>query len=381
MNLDDELFNLDSPVQSINPRSWGEEIADDNRSIDELFKDFEDTTLPAPLDHATIEANLAAKKKQAESVDPFAISSTDGPQQRKANRRPNVKIDRERLRDPKIGIPHLISLTKSFKPSGKGKEREDLKRLLKMYRLWTHSMYPKGTFRDNIDSVEKLCRQRPMKLSLRAWRDEFSESNARKKAKLDPPESLSAHENTTSGPTHRPHSLAPNSESAQPSNAGLTDFPDRQSPSSAQGPLFRPEGDSEDEFPMEDNLGEIFKAIDQAAAPQPVVTTTNTFQKLYPPNLDDEYAEEEALLREAEAQDDHWHFSIAPTAPSSVGSIRNGPSKPADDGAANSKPASHPVMQPSDNLPKDSSSVPPLFLEPAPDASRDDGHDWDDLYQ
>ncbi|OAV87359.1 hypothetical protein PTTG_29462 [Puccinia triticina 1-1 BBBD Race 1] len=180
--LDDHHDTPGTNTRREPPRFMGDETEEPPAagSVDGFFQDLEeDVGLPEMLDHAAIEASLAAKK--AEGLDPFALVSGEQAAKRKSVRRPVVKMDEERLLDPRFGIPHLMKLAKEFKPAGKGKEREDLQRLMKVYRLWTHSMYPKGAFRDTIESVGKLCHKRKMRDALRGWREESSTGGAKKK--------------------------------------------------------------------------------------------------------------------------------------------------------------------------------------------------------
>ncbi|KNZ63248.1 replication fork protection complex subunit Csm3/Swi3 [Puccinia sorghi] len=262
------------------------------------------------LDHAAIEASLAAEK--AKAVDPFALISGDQPLKRKVTRRPTVKIDEDRLLDPKIGIPNLITLSKTFKPSGKGKEKDDLKRLIKIYRLWSHSMFPKGTFRDTIDTVEKLCHKRKMRNSLRTWREENGGQKPSKKAKRD---ECSGGENETGDDGPRPveaggADAAGNSEAAAP---------ETETTAVLEGPLFRPAEESEDEFPDDDddqlcafldNVNTVPVIAPTAPVPPPAacppVPTPAARPPVPPPAVhppEPQMEWVEALLTEAEGQD------------------------------------------------------------------------------
>ncbi|KAG8988738.1 hypothetical protein FRB94_002473 [Tulasnella sp. JGI-2019a] len=86
-------------------------------------------------------------------------------------RKPLPKLDEARLLGSH-GFRSLVPVAKKFKPKGKGHEANDLDKVLEMYQLWTHRMYPKTQFRDTIEKVEKLCRSRRMMTSLSVWRDE-----------------------------------------------------------------------------------------------------------------------------------------------------------------------------------------------------------------
>lgn len=95
----------------------------------------------------------------------------------KKKRKPLPKLDEARLLGPQ-GFPALVKQAKEFKPRGKGHEVRchqsesqlgltrmqvsDLNRLLQVYQFWTHRMYPKGTFHDTVQRVEKLCHSKRM---------------------------------------------------------------------------------------------------------------------------------------------------------------------------------------------------------------------------
>ncbi|KAH0826979.1 replication fork protection component Swi3-domain-containing protein [Lanmaoa asiatica] len=90
----------------------------------------------------------------------------------KKGRKVLPKLDEERLVGPE-GFPLLIEDIKGFKPKGKGNEHADLNRLLQVYQFWTHRMYPKTSFKDTVNRVEKLCHSKRMQVRLSVWRDEF----------------------------------------------------------------------------------------------------------------------------------------------------------------------------------------------------------------
>lgn len=43
-------------------------------------------------------------------------------------------------------------------------QEDDLRRLMNVYQLWAHQMFPAGSFKDTITQVEKLCKKRAMKV-------------------------------------------------------------------------------------------------------------------------------------------------------------------------------------------------------------------------
>ena len=90
------------------------------------------------------------------------------------------KLDEGLLLSDK-GIPALIKDAKGWQPKGKGHEVchfnqlfqmqlmahrnrqvSDLNRLIRMYQYWAHQMYPRHTFNDTIERVEKLTHSRRM---------------------------------------------------------------------------------------------------------------------------------------------------------------------------------------------------------------------------
>jgi replication fork protection complex subunit Csm3/Swi3 len=81
------------------------------------------------------------------------------------------------------GIPALMKKAKMFKVKGKGHEvsisrsrlintilrhyqASDLRRLMSMYQLWAHGMFPKGDFESTVLKVENVCRKRRMDVSI-----------------------------------------------------------------------------------------------------------------------------------------------------------------------------------------------------------------------
>ncbi|KAH7889223.1 replication fork protection component Swi3-domain-containing protein [Phlebopus sp. FC_14] len=93
-----------------------------------------------------------------------------GEEGKKARKKPAI-LDEARLVGP-TGFPALIEDVKGFKPKGKGHEHTDLNRILQVYQFWTHRMYPKTTFKDTVNRIEKLCHSKRMQVRLSVWRDE-----------------------------------------------------------------------------------------------------------------------------------------------------------------------------------------------------------------
>ncbi|GAA5868318.1 hypothetical protein JCM3774_001005 [Rhodotorula dairenensis] len=93
-------------------------------------------------------------------------------------RRVIAKLDEERLLGP-TGFPLLREHMQKIKIKGKGHEGQDLKRVLTMYQLWSHKMYPKTNLRDTLQTVEKLCHKRSVQRALKEYRDEAKHGQAR----------------------------------------------------------------------------------------------------------------------------------------------------------------------------------------------------------
>lgn len=95
-----------------------------------------------------------------------------------ATKRAVPKLDEGLLLSDK-GIPALAKDAKRWRPKGKGHEVSlqtsciifavhwiyqisDLNRLIRMYQYWGHQMYPRHTFNDTIERVERLTHSRRM---------------------------------------------------------------------------------------------------------------------------------------------------------------------------------------------------------------------------
>ncbi|KAI0093695.1 replication fork protection component Swi3-domain-containing protein [Irpex rosettiformis] len=159
-------------------------------------------------------------------------------------KKPIAKLDETRLIGDS-GFPALIKQTKEFKPRGKGHELSDLNRALGIYQFWTHKMYPKGTFHDNVQRIERLCHSKRMQNHLGMWRDaakglvngrrpedleplgdpadsDSDESDREQEQPTIPDISASANARSSSPPTRPPSSASERPSSAAPN--GDDDF-------------------------------------------------------------------------------------------------------------------------------------------------------------
>ncbi|KAH8107043.1 Swi3-domain-containing protein [Cristinia sonorae] len=89
----------------------------------------------------------------------------------KPKRKQLPMLNEARLLGPE-GFPALVKHTKDFKPRGKGQEVSDLNRLMQIYQVWAHKMYPKNHFQENVKRIEKLCHSKRMVVAMSVWRDE-----------------------------------------------------------------------------------------------------------------------------------------------------------------------------------------------------------------
>ncbi|KAK9461164.1 replication fork protection component Swi3-domain-containing protein [Lipomyces oligophaga] len=77
-------------------------------------------------------------------------------------RREIAKLDAERLLSPE-GLSELKVMVRKMKFKGKGQELRDLQRLLNIYKIWSHKLFPKANFEDFLALVEKLGHTRPVR--------------------------------------------------------------------------------------------------------------------------------------------------------------------------------------------------------------------------
>ncbi|KAJ1554746.1 chromosome segregation in meiosis- protein [Cladochytrium tenue] len=101
--------------------------------------------------------------------DAFGIDgggTGDDPSSKPARKiRDYVKFDASILSSSE-GLPKLLRLAKKrlkFKPT-KGNELRDLTKILEVYQLWGHSLYPSAQFHELVDMTGKLCHEKRMKV-------------------------------------------------------------------------------------------------------------------------------------------------------------------------------------------------------------------------
>ncbi|KAG8738483.1 hypothetical protein FRC10_006796 [Ceratobasidium sp. 414] len=182
---DKPLFNPDSDDEELPPAPGKDgELPPE---IDALFDGLDDDDfvigLPPQLDTAQLQQEAdrraaveAARKRLARGeTDVLGERIDEGGKSGAAEKpakpkRVIPKLDETRLLD-RDGLPALVRQVKEFNIKGKGHELSDLNRLMQVYQLWAHKMFPKMQFHDTVERVERLCRSRRMHVALSTWRD------------------------------------------------------------------------------------------------------------------------------------------------------------------------------------------------------------------
>jgi hypothetical protein len=74
-----------------------------------------------------------------------------------------LRLDADKLLSEK-GLPKFVANVKKIKFKGKGHEVENLDKLLAFYQIWGHELYPKLIFKSIVEKVEKVCKERRLKV-------------------------------------------------------------------------------------------------------------------------------------------------------------------------------------------------------------------------
>ncbi|KAI8579237.1 hypothetical protein K450DRAFT_243433 [Umbelopsis ramanniana AG] len=127
----------------------------------------------------------AAQDEQISSTQLDPLAPTD-PTLRAEQEKDKTKIKKRTAAislDPKLllgdkGLSRLRRQGKVMKFYGKGREDEDLKRIMEFYQMWAHSLYPRLNMKDFSDRVVKVCSKRQCKETLNVWRQELVENKS-----------------------------------------------------------------------------------------------------------------------------------------------------------------------------------------------------------
>ncbi|XP_006819077.1 uncharacterized protein LOC102803732 [Saccoglossus kowalevskii] len=108
----------------------------------------------------------ALKESSTDAVEAALEDIPTAKVARIVNRKPQPKLDANRLIDPERGIPSIPKQFSKLKFKGKGHEVSDLKVMMQAYEHWAHRLYPKMTFDDVIEKVEQLGHKKPVQVTL-----------------------------------------------------------------------------------------------------------------------------------------------------------------------------------------------------------------------
>ncbi|TKA50370.1 hypothetical protein B0A53_06267 [Rhodotorula sp. CCFEE 5036] len=297
---------------------WDRQSAQRRRTAADPGRKASRTRSPSPLGDPTLskafddlfdlgqsgDANDAAGK--GEGADD--LLDLDGLPTKK--RRVVAKLDEERLLGP-AGFPLLREHMKKIKIKGKGHERQDLNRVLTMYQLWSHQMYPKTNLRDTLQTVEKLCHKRSVQRALKQYRDEAKHGQARTDERGEHDAFAGLPSSSGADKTGAPATRAgaePSADANRPASrdellrdAGfdLDDFGNDED-------LFADEEDILAELAREEAHGQASGPSGSAGNAKPAAATTGTApaptrEETHPEEEDMEDDEAEAALREVEA--------------------------------------------------------------------------------
>jgi len=89
---------------------------------------------------------------------------------------PQPKLNSERLRGSR-GLSVLPTWFDNIELKGKGHESEDLNAIINRLEQWTHRLFPRYTFDDIIDKLEKLGKKNDVKVLLKRIRMDMDNSD------------------------------------------------------------------------------------------------------------------------------------------------------------------------------------------------------------
>nr|CAG4648807.1 EOG090X0AVC [Polyphemus pediculus] len=136
----------------------------DDENIDDLFGDIDKRNNSDRSDQSQDEEDdeIGVEKRKAKDDDEG--EEEDGQEAAKKKKRqagprkitnPRLKLDADRICGPR-GIMAVQETFKTVHLGGKGNEKKDLDMLLKKLEHWAHRLFPKMSFGDCIEQVEKL---------------------------------------------------------------------------------------------------------------------------------------------------------------------------------------------------------------------------------
>ncbi|KAK5648815.1 hypothetical protein RI129_003707 [Pyrocoelia pectoralis] len=84
-------------------------------------------------------------------------------------RNPQPKLNVDRLKGPR-GVQTVEGILKKIKFKGRGHEEDDLNSLMRGYEYWCHRLFPKFTFDDCLDRIERLGTKREIQTHIKKIR-------------------------------------------------------------------------------------------------------------------------------------------------------------------------------------------------------------------
>ncbi|KAJ3175687.1 chromosome segregation in meiosis- protein [Geranomyces variabilis] len=82
-------------------------------------------------------------------------------------RAPIPKLDADKLLSPE-GLPRLRLMTSKLSFKKKGNQTADLRKLMSLYQIWGHGLFPKLKFNSFIEKTESVCKQKRLKIFFQA---------------------------------------------------------------------------------------------------------------------------------------------------------------------------------------------------------------------
>ncbi|KAB0803496.1 hypothetical protein PPYR_00466 [Photinus pyralis] len=113
--------------------------------------------------------------QETENVEAQEDANGDGENAQKQEakvkrvRNPQPKLNADRLKGPR-GIQTVEGILKKIKFKGRGHEEEDLNSLMRGYEYWCHRLFPKFTFDDCLDRIERLGKKREVQTYIKRVR-------------------------------------------------------------------------------------------------------------------------------------------------------------------------------------------------------------------
>lgn len=125
----------------------------------------------------------------SDAKDEEGTSKTVDPKRRTV-RKPQLRLNVERLIDRERGVHTLETFFQDIKYRGKGFEKEDLDNVLKRMEHWAHRLYPKYNFKDFLATTEQLGKKKQLQTHMNRYRQGMLELLNNKPVAEDEPEQM-----------------------------------------------------------------------------------------------------------------------------------------------------------------------------------------------